>query len=258
MTTTDTMGAALIRHGFVANDYLLSINGGLSVPRHIDLPPPWNLPSRIFQFPIEASRDEDETHIGLLHPALADHPFVNHLESVLGITLDPEGAPNSHGYSKRETAQWWHAVDLISAGEWRALLETRQFTTERDIARAVAFGLTYSDRDARRMGHISPQEAREIMAAIGAAEPCDRRSGILSLSAPLPCKPDNGPAHWPINHPALPAPVIAWALIHGIEDGWFAYDRAGFLHWTVLGRDRYAAGNAGTFTTTSGQVAFAF
>ena len=112
MTTTDTMGAALIRHGFVANDYLLSINGGLSVPRHIDLPPPWNLPSRMFQFPIEVGRDEDETHIGLLHPSLADHPFVSHLESVLGITLDPEGAPNSHGYSKRETAQWWHAVDL--------------------------------------------------------------------------------------------------------------------------------------------------
>lgn len=64
MTIASTTTEALVRHGFVANAYLLSINGGLSVPRHIDLPPPWNLPSRLFQFPIETCTHEEETHIG--------------------------------------------------------------------------------------------------------------------------------------------------------------------------------------------------
>lgn len=258
MTIATAPTDTLVRHGFVANAYLLSINGGLCVPRHIDLPAPWNLPSRMFQFPIETCAHGEETHIGLLHPALADHPFVTHLETVLGIALDREGAPNAHGYSKRKTAQWWHAVDLISAGEWRALLETRQFTTDHDIARAVAFGLTYSHHEARRMGHISTGEARQIMAAIEAAEPQDRRSGILSLSAPSPCQQEKGPAHWPINHGPMDAAVIAWAILHGIEDGWFAYDRSGFLHWTRQGRERYLAGDRQTYTTSTGQGAFAF
>jgi len=47
-------------------------------------------------------------------------------------------------------------------------------------------------------------------------------------------------------------------LIHGIEDGWFAHDRSGFLHWTEQGRERYAAGDADIFTTATGQGAFAF
>jgi hypothetical protein len=47
-------------------------------------------------------------------------------------------------------------------------------------------------------------------------------------------------------------------LIQGIEDGWFAHDRSVLLNWTEQGRERYAAGEAGTFTTTTGQGAFAF
>ena len=258
MTTSTTTSEALIRQGFVTNEYLLRINGGLSVPCPADLPPPWNLPSRMFRFPIETSEHEDGVHIGLLHPALADHPFVTIIEEKLGITLDREGAANPHGYSKSDTAQWWHAVDLISGGHWQALLDTRRFTTSDYIARAVAYGLTYSHHEARRMGYISPQEARQIMAAIDAHEPQNRRSHILTLSRPLCCKPDNGAEHWPVNHPPMSGDTLAWALIHGIEDGWFAYDRSGFLHWTSEGRERYAAGDQDTFTTASGQGAFAF
>jgi hypothetical protein len=81
---------------------------------------------------------------------------------------------------------------------------------------------------------------------------------MLAFSTPCACKPDTGTVHWPINHFGLPANDVAWALIHGIEDGWFAHDRSGFLHWTGQGRDRHAAGEADTFTTTTGQGAFAF
>jgi hypothetical protein len=35
-------------------------------------------------------------------------------------------------------------------------------------------------------------------------------------------------------------------------------DRAGFLQWTQLGRDRFTAGEAASYTEMSGQAAFAF
>ena len=47
-------------------------------------------------------------------------------------------------------------------------------------------------------------------------------------------------------------------MIFGIEDGWFQYDRSGFLHWSETGRKRYTAGDSGTYVQASGQAAFAF
>lgn len=46
--------------------------------------------------------------------------------------------------------------------------------------------------------------------------------------------------------------------ILGIDAGWFARDRGGFLQWTQAGRDRFAAGTSVTYTEASGQSAFAF
>ena len=255
----DSLATQIVERGLAASTFLLDINRSLSVPRDFPLPYPWNLPSRLFQFPIEVSAAEGDgtRRIGLMHPLLAAHPFVRYVEQLLDLTLDPNGAPNAYGISNARTGQWWHAVDLVSAGQWLALLETREYTTTEDIARAVSYGLTYSRHDGKPTGYLTVQEARAIMAAIDVPEPTNRR-GMLAFSAPTPCKPDKGTIHWPINHPALPANDLAWALIHGIEDGWFAHDRSGFLHWTEQGRERYAAGEADTFTTATGQGAFAF
>lgn len=255
----DDLGTVIVERGLAASPYLLDINGSLAVPHDFPLPHPWNLPSRLFRFPIEVSAGHGETlrRIGLMHPHLADHPFVRHVEEVLGIVLDPDGAPNVYGVSNARTGLWWHAVDLVGAGQWRALLETRHFTTDDDIARAVAYGLSYSHHEGKRQGYLSIPEARAIMAAIDAPEAAER-CGLLAFSRPMPCQPGKAPAHWPINHPALPANDVAWAMIHGIESGWFAHDRAGFLHWTDAGRDRYSAGEAETFVTATGQGAFAF
>lgn len=256
----DNITTAIVERGLAASTYTLNLNGGLSVPQDFPLAYPWNLPSRLFRFPIEIGKASAErpSRIGLLHPLLKDHPFVQHVEASLGIAADPEGAPNAYGVSKARTGLWWHAVDLISAGEWQALLATRQFTTEADIARAVTYGLTYSDHEAPQCtGYITTPQARTIMQAIEAPEPADQ-CGMLRFSEPRPCTPDTGATHWSINHAALEADTVAWAIIHGIEDGWFAYDRSGFLHWTAQGRERFAAGDAATFTTATGQGAFAF
>ncbi|MDP3549328.1 MAG: hypothetical protein Q8R81_02920 [Novosphingobium sp.] len=255
----DNLDTLIVERGLAASTYVLDLNRSLSVPHDFQLSHPWNLPSRLFRFPIEVSAGLGEAprRIGLMHPLLTDHPFVRHVEEVLGIALAPGGAPNAYGVSNAHTGLWWHAVDLVSAGQWRALLETRRFTTDEDIARAVAYGLSYSAHGGKRQGYLSVSEARTIMGAMNAAEPAER-CGLLAFSRPMPCQPGKAPAHWPINHPALAANDVAWALIHGIESGWLAHDRAGFLHWTEAGRERDAAGEAETFVTASGQGAFAF
>lgn len=255
----DSLTTAIVERGLAASAYLLDINRSLTVPHDFPLPYPWHLPSRLFQFPIEVSAAEGDgtRRIGLMHPLLPAHPFVQHVVATLGLTLDAHGAPNACGVSKARNGQWWHAVDLVSAGQRRALLDTREYTTAEDIARAVAYGLTYSRHDGKPTGYLTTLEARAIMAAINAPEPASR-FGMLAFSTPSACKPNTGAVHWPVNHPALPANDVAWALIHGIEDGWFAYDRSGLLHWSARGRERHHAGGADTFTTATGQGAFAF
>lgn len=259
---TDELGDALIAAGFARNSLLLHMNGSLSVPADFQLEAPWNLPSRLFENPIEVVPPEgdDPRKIGLMHPRLADHPFVRHVEQVLGVNIAREGVTNRHGFSKRRHALWWHAVDLISAGKWRELLDTQLFTETRCILRAVSFGLRHSPHTAREgRGYIDTLQARHIVREMDGSEPSDRSTTIRSFLAPSLCKPDHGSAYWPINAPhGLCAEDEAWAMIHGIEDGWFAHDRSGFLHWTEQGRARHAAGDSASFTETSGQTAFAF
>ena len=119
----DTLATQIVERGLAASTYLLDINRSLTVPHDFPLPYPWNLPSRLFRFPIEVSAAESDSarRIGLMHPHLADHPFVQHVEATLGITLAPDGAPNAYGISNARTGLWWHAVDLVSAGHWRAM-----------------------------------------------------------------------------------------------------------------------------------------
>lgn len=98
------------------------------------------------------------------------------------------------------------------------------------------------------------------MNAIGSSEPADRRSVLRQLGAPASCNSDGGKVRWPVNSGSNSDPDSwAWARIVGIEAGWLKHDAAGFLQWTVQGRDAYAAGDAATFTEqTTGQGAFAF
>lgn len=257
----DQLGDQIIAAGFAPNGFVLDINGALDVPRDFPLSAPWNLPSRLFQFPIEVIRaEQDEPRkIGLRHPLLAAHPFVQHVERALGIEIARDGVTNRHGYSNRVHSLWHHAVDLISAGKWRELLATQEFTEPRNIFNAVVYGLRYSDHaDRKASGRISTVEARQIMREMGATEPTDRAALLRSFSAPSPCQQERGAEHWPINLHGPCAEDKAWSFIIGIEDGWFSYDRSGHLQWSPMGRDRYAAGDSASFTEASGQTAFAF
>lgn len=199
----DELGERIVAKGFAPSRYTLDINGSLSVPHTMELPAPWNLPSRLFRFPVEVqSGDDGAQRIGLMHPLLADHPFVQMVEAELSVALDPNGAPNAYGVSHTRTGLWWHAVDLVSAGLWRELIETRRFTTDRDIAHAVTYGLNYSQHDAaKRHGHISTGDARAMLAAIGSEEPTDAGAILAAFGTPSLCRQDSGTEHWPINGP---------------------------------------------------------
>ena len=249
--------------GFAPSRYILDINGSLAVPHTMILHAPWNLPSRLFRSPIEVQHGRDGAcRLGLMHPLLIDHPYVRIVEEALGEAIDPDGARNDYGVSNASTARWWHAVDLVTAGLWRELIETRAFTTDRDIAGAVSYGLAYSHHDAaQRHGYISTDEAPRYAGRDRQRRTAGCISAVLAaFSAPSACRQDSGKDHWPINGPTgVDAATGAWGRVFGIEAGWFSHDRAGFLAWTQHGRDRYAAGNADTFTESkTGQEAFAF
>lgn len=259
--SADPLGDKLVEKGFAPNLAVLGINNSLSVPHDFELADPWCLPSRMFRFPIEVCEPDGDhpCKIGLRHPLLADHPYVRHVEALLGFEIDRNGAPNRFGYSSAPTARWWHAVDLISAGKWRELLDTQEFTEPDCIMHAVAFGCRYSNHeDKKASGYITIAEARTIMREVGATEPEDRGATIRAFRTPMPCRQEKGSEHWPINHGPISAEEEAWGMIFGIEDGWFRHDRSGHLQWSELGRQRYAAGDADTFTEAGGQGAFAF
>lgn len=251
--------AVLIERGLAHNEFLLDINGTLLTSDLVKLDAPWNLPSRLFQFPIEVGEaDADGSRrIGMMHPGLADHPFVQFVSEVIGEPLSPGGAPNPYGYTKQSTAQWWHAVDLVSSGHWRELIQTQQFTTPELIANAIVYGLDHRCDEGRG---ITTADARVMMAALGFAQPDAAAAHLASaLEAPRHENTSTGKS-WSVRciH-GTASPDRAWSRILGLELGWFAYERAGFICWTQKGRDRFAAGPGDTFTeSATGQIAFAF
>ena len=90
---TDALGELLVAKGFAPNLVVLDINHALDVPHGFELSAPWNLPSRLFRFPIEVCRpDGDQPRkIGLRHPLLANHPYVRHVEALLGFEIVRHG-----------------------------------------------------------------------------------------------------------------------------------------------------------------------
>jgi hypothetical protein len=253
----DPIGAAMIEAGFVANEYLLSINCTVEVSSDIELDGQWALPSNLFRFPIETHRPEGDRErvFGLMHPALAEHPFVKHFEQVMGFQVPREPACNGSGYSAAAGAAWRHACDLGCAGLWRELVQTRQFTTDASIFRAIAFALGYANKDDPLPERL--RSIRWVMRELGSEQPADQAAVIRTLMKPSPCSDENGKTRWPINE-GIPrdAETAAWAYILGVENGWFEFCGA-FLNWSAAGRQRYEAGDAGV-VERGAQVSFVF
>lgn len=247
---------AILQNGFAANAWVLGNDRTIAVDGGFELDGHWALPSRAFRFPIEVHiLGPDLCQLGLLHPDLTDHPFVRHVEKVLTISIPAGGAPNECGHSKQSLAQWWHAVDLMYEGRWQELLTTRRFTTADHIANALAFALRSSPNGQQRLTTVS---ARQILHILGAAAPASRQEMLEACNAPSPCSQEKGQSSWPVNiSTKTPAQQAAWALVIGIEEGWFAQSRSGLLNWSEAGRLRHSARGGITYTEANGQIALA-
>lgn len=156
--------------------------------------------------------------------------------------------------------QWRFAVDCVTEGRCTALADAEDLTP-RMVFAALDYGLRYTHHaDRLRSGYIGPRDARSVLAAWGSDEPDDPADLLHGFWQPRPCKPDGRREDWPINSGRDLCPELAiWGLILGIERGWFAYNRSGYLNWSPAGRDRYAAGSSGVVVDSiTGQAAFAF
>lgn len=262
LTSTNCLGEKIVAAGLARDIHQLTTNQSLPMPCNFLLPAPWNLPSRLFQYPIEIFPPDHDSpwQIGLRHPLLASHPFVLHAEASLGISIPREPVRNRWGYSTAQTARWWHAVDLIIEGHWRSLIETVEYTTPADIFRSIIFGLRYSDHrnECSRNGYLSIHDARFMMSFLQATEPSDRATIVRTLCAPTLNSTDRKTPHWPVNTGGICSEDNAWAVIIGLEDGWLNYDRAGFLEWSESGRARYTSPDGSNYAEADGQMAFGF
>lgn len=228
-----SLAAILIREGFVPNEFLLVNNHTLSPPWDAPDPgDPWNLPSRLMQFPLEVQPDKNgDWQIGLMHPLLARHPFVRRVaKAIRPVKIAKHGAPNDCGYTKAP-GTWWHAVDLIAKGLVDDLLRTRRFTSDADLVRGVIYGLDYR--------YLDLKQARTILVEARAEPPPDPVATLALLCEPVLNTPEKGAPSYPINATGEAhrerQTDLAWGRLWGIERGWFAY-RKKYLVWTDHGR----------------------
>ncbi len=245
----DHLAERLVADGFFPNHYQLEHDGALAAWRTgREYTYPWNLPSRLFQFPAHTYRGPDGVRrIGVQHPLLLDHPLILDLIAKGYELCDAEGCVNEHGVASSfiHHGTWWHAVDLIGSHP-RELVATRRFTTDADIAGAVRYRCSYP----RQKGPLARllAEMRDVLAALEAPEPMDGSAPVLAaFDMPMPCQSDGSGkksrTRWPINTMRAlrseESARVAWAYIHGIESGWFQND-GGYLHWSQKGRGLWA------------------
>lgn len=216
----DALGEALIERGYAVNAHLLECNRALTVPREMDCGGSWDLPSRLFRFPIVTMMAGGERRLILRHSLLSDHPYVVRVRED-GFNIEAE---SDDQFGDARMGLWWHAVDLCTKAHWKALLDTRRFTTDEDLIGAVTYGLDY--------GQIDTGIGRQILAEAGAIETVDRSVSVLTSGGMKPFaqgKSEMSPGFY--IHDRREA---AWARVHALEDGLVKL-KGGFLRVTPKG-----------------------
>lgn len=224
--------AAIIGAGFAHNEYLLDLN------RAFEDPAPRYPRSRMFAWPV--SFDPYHERLSVCHMLMTVEPFVQRVMIALpGVPVDIEpNPPGCHG-------AWNHAGDLATDRDFRDLLTTRAYVPESAIMRGIALGV--------RGCRLSTANAREMLDELGAVEPLDRSAFALSMQGGLlrPAfiddnatkgKPPAGKGKWAANiwgRRISPA-TEAWAVLHGVEDGWFTRDKhCGWIYMSPAGLSRH-------------------
>lgn len=211
----DPLVQALIETGYASNAYPLDINRSISIECG-------DLPSRLFQFPIEfvdRSRQEDgESKLWLQHPDLARMEFVVRIER--DTECRPVWSPVDEFGRERRRGAFWHAIDLLTDEHFRGMLDTRNFTDWSMVINGLRYHMDY--------GGLSTANARVVLAEYECAEPGDRSEAFLHSDAVRVTNCQQGK----FVGMRTEDEQSVWAAIHGIEDKKFKRDRNGHLRFS--------------------------
>jgi hypothetical protein len=207
----DHVVEALVEHGYAHNHYLLRLNASIGAVAT-------ELPSRLFQFPIEfvdRDRQEDgESKLWLRHPDFAGLPVIDAIERDVGVR--PVWSPVDEFGRARNIGTFWHAIDLLTDEHFRGMLDTRNFTDKPSVINGLRYHMDY--------GGLSTVNARIVLAEYGSVEPDDRSDAFLRSDAVRITNSQQGKfvGMWTKDEQSV------WAAIHGLEDKLFRR-RNGFL-----------------------------
>jgi len=237
----DPVGEALTALGVVRGPALLDLDECLMVPQTLKLGYPWNLPSRLFIFPVGVTpyRAREVRQLYLLHPELREHPFVAWIERETGVQVATETPPAVSSAITAADRQWQHATDLVTAGEIFGLHQTRRFTSDSYIFKALVRALVRNgpSRD-RPAPMFDVHAARLLLQLSGVAEPSGNCSEMpRHVLAPEPQKIKPFSSHWLVQAAKEAPENVAWTLIHMIESGYAFYNFYGHLEWSESGKE---------------------
>jgi hypothetical protein len=221
-----SLSERLIETGLVASSFVLDLNKCLRVNPRFNLDGMWSSKSRAFQFPIRYREDS----LAVPHALLKEHPFVTHVEQVLGVEVEVDEASNPYvGYH--------HAVDLISTGAVEAFEATRALCCDDDICSAVQWSLRASEKDGGQ--YLPLKDAKKILRSLGSPEP-SHCALLRKFSTPVELVDSDQTSSWPINTGRGQCLYeIAWTFVHAIEAGYFKGYGKGSLEWSPAGVDYY-------------------
>jgi hypothetical protein len=154
---------------------------------------------------------------------------------------------------------WFHAVDLVCENVARADRDAGLYDPLRSFAPSFTGAVIRITRTAAGKGYLATSQARHIMRELGRVNRMTGQLPSTSLARPACASriavPNIGPS---ISAPALPLKIRLGH--HPRHRGRLVCPATGlaFLQWTQLGRDRFTAGEAASYTEMSGQAAFAF
>jgi hypothetical protein len=213
----DPLVDRLVSSDMAANHYLLTINRTINCPA-------MDLPSRLFQWPVEfvdrSRRDDGKSALLLNHPDLADLPFVDEIERRSGQRPVWE-AEDEYGRDRGQRYRWGHALDLLTDEHWQDLLRTRNFTDRDGIVCGLSYHATY--------GGLSTANMRSVLAEIAEVEPGDKSAAYLASDDCLVTEALQG-KFVGFRHDKGGTAHI-WATIHGLEAKKFKRDGSGYLRF---------------------------
>lgn len=213
----DPLVDRLVGRGLVANSFLLSLNQAMGIPA-------MDLPSRLFQWPVEfvdrKRRDDGQSVLLLNHPDLAGMPFLEEIEARAGVR--PHWEPtDEYGRDRGERHRYFHALDLLTDEHWLDLLRTRNFTDRSGIVAGLKYHADY--------GGLSIASMRSVLVEIGETEPDDKSTAYLSSDCVRVTNAQQGQFVGFAHDRGNTASV--WAAVHGLEAKKFKRDKSGYLRF---------------------------